>query len=150
MALVAPCGFRCDLCPAGVGSGVDRVRTSAAWSAIWGVDVPPDRIGCLGCHAGACLGAALPAPACAVRACAAGRKLTGCAACPDLPCERLERRLSGVERVAAEWRSRLSAEAWLRFVAPYAFARETLHALRRGRTPGDPGDDGSPSGQPGG
>lgn len=145
MALVAPCGFRCDRCPAYDGSGIDRVRTSAAWSAIWGVDVAPERIRCRGCHAGAAPGAALPEPACPVRACARGRRLTGCAACPDFPCELLERRLSAVEEIAARWKPRLSADAWERFVAPYAGARATLCALRaHASAPPRPADASSP------
>jgi hypothetical protein len=131
----ATCGFRCDLCPAFERNRVDPVRTSAAWSALWGVELAPERLRCRGCGVPAPRGAALPEPGCPVRACATGRNVSGCAACPECPCAQLERRLTSVEAVAARWRRRLSPDAYALFVEPY-LARAALPSARP--TAGEP------------
>lgn len=86
MAHPAYCGFDCEACP------VFKARTPqqrTALAARYGKK--PEQIHCGGCRSGAvnpdfCGG-------CALRACARGKGLAHCAACPAYPCPAVQQAL---------------------------------------------------------
>src|SRR5512139_2022666 len=50
--LLAPCGYRCDLCPAyreNIRGPGDQRRTSDGWFKYYGFRIPPEQICCDGC-----------------------------------------------------------------------------------------------------
>jgi len=132
-AIVARCGFRCDLCGAFVknsSSVTDRVQVAAAWSKYYHVDIKPESIRCYGCLAAKGRGFDLPSTACAVRRCVIRRKLDTCADCADYPCTTLEKSIRGVEKVIKKFKGKIPKREFDRFIAPYD-ARTTLNRLRK-------------------
>lgn len=110
--VIAYCGLDCAACPAFHGaerlSVADREAVARKWTTEFNSPFTANDIDCVGCsvtqgaHVAYCA-------MCKIRACAQGRALSNCAACPEFACDQLEGFLTNVPQ-----------------------ARETLVALRRG------------------
>ncbi|NLT74918.1 MAG: DUF3795 domain-containing protein, partial [Planctomycetes bacterium] len=82
--LLAMCGLDCAACPALIAHRTDdealRVKTAAEWSKQFGVEIPPERVDCVGClklegvHIGHC-------GECEIRQCGLDRHVKSCALC---------------------------------------------------------------------
>ena len=84
-SMIAFCGLDCSKCDAFLATVRDdeelRIQTAKKWSAWNGVEIPPEQIRCEGC-----LGNGVKTvycdSLCAIRKCAAEKKLVNCAGCP--------------------------------------------------------------------
>jgi hypothetical protein len=89
--IIAKCGYRCDLCPAyteNIKSEEDKKTVSEGWKRVFGFEVPPDEVECVGCH-----NKGKKADAgCPVRPCAVKRGLESCAYCENFDCDSLKTR----------------------------------------------------------
>jgi hypothetical protein len=108
----------------------DQIRVAKGWSEYFGLDVPPEKIGCNGCLPGDSGGLDFPDKNCPIRPCVIGRGLDNCATCEDYPCEKLEERMTGVEAVVRRFRGKIPQEEYDNFIPPYD-ARKTLDGIRR-------------------
>jgi hypothetical protein len=120
-AIIARCGYRCDLCPAyreNIHGPEDQQRTSDGWFKFYGFRIPPEQICCDGCRDERPAAHRIDAK-CPIRRCASARGLDTCAACPDHTCEHFISRT--VTRTSVEQRlgTTLSPEDYRRFVLPY-------------------------------
>jgi len=89
--LTGYCGLDCAECPAYIATQTNDDALRAKMAEEWGSDefpVSPTDITCAGCTSDGVRWTWCEQ--CAVRACAAERSVTTCAACPDYGCERLE------------------------------------------------------------
>jgi len=128
--LLAKCGFRCDLCPAYTGNiknDEDRSAVSRGWERLFGFDIPPDKVECVGCqnegrHADT---------ECPVRPCALEKGIENCALCDSFACDALKTRTNFLDdylKSAAD----LSDEDYVFFVKPYD-SRKRLNRIRERR-----------------
>lgn len=132
-AIVARCGFRCDLCGAFVkksSTAADRRVVAAAWSKYFRLKVKPASIRCNGCLSQDRGGYEYPAKNCATRRCVIKRNIANCAECTEYPCKALETRMCGVDKIIDRFREKMAKREFDRFIAPYD-ARITLNRLRQ-------------------
>lgn len=94
-AIIAKCGYRCDLCPAyetNLKSDADKLRMSEAWAKYCGFQVPPEQIqSCPGCKVSGA------DPTCTVRPCAIEKDVENCAHCGQFGCEKLKAKMNFIE-----------------------------------------------------
>ena len=127
-AVMAKCGFRCDLCPAyepnrGQMAGLEEI--SQGWFKYFGFQIPPDEIRCVGClnegqHAD---------KDCPVRPCAIQRKIDNCGLCKDFGCDRLKSRMNFIE-VYIKNPSTVPERDYHLYVEPY-LSRSRLDVIRK-------------------
>ena len=127
-AVIAKCGFRCDLCPAyepnrNLMPGTEEI--SKGWHTYFGFQIPPEEINCAGClnegkHAD---------KNCPVRPCAIQRKVKNCGECDDFGCDRLKSRMNFIEDYIKDPDS-LSDRDYLLYVEPY-LSKPRLDVIRR-------------------
>jgi hypothetical protein len=132
-AIVARCGFRCDTCVAFVKNSrtaTDRCKAAAGWSKYFHLNVKPDAMRCNGCLAKDCDDYEFPVKNCATRQCVIDRGLNNCSECAEYPCEKLDKRMKGVDRIIKRFQGQISKQEFDCFIAPYD-ARTTLNRLRR-------------------
>jgi hypothetical protein len=97
--IVGCCGIVCSGCPAYVATQKNddalRAQTAKEWSAMFHANIQPADINCDGCPSD---GPRLFAHCleCEIRACARGKKVSTCAACPEYACQKLEAFLAQV------------------------------------------------------
>ncbi|MDI9430564.1 MAG: DUF3795 domain-containing protein [Planctomycetota bacterium] len=102
--LLAMCGLDCAACPALIAHRTDdealRVKTAAEWSKQFGVEIPPERVDCVGClklegvHIGHC-------GECEIRQCGLDRHVKSCALCDDYGCPTISKFLDQVPHAKA-------------------------------------------------
>lgn len=112
------CGCcRCDLCPAyngNIKSFADRQRVSEGWLRYFGLDIPPEEVGCVGClNDGKLMDATCP-----IRPCVLGTGIGNCALCDAFTCDNLKSLLEFVEKAAASHRD-APEEDYNAFIRPY-------------------------------
>ncbi len=135
-AIVARCGFRCDLCPAffkNSRTAADRLAASAGWSRYFHLHVKPEAMRCNGCFAAPRADRTFPDKKCSIRRCVTERELGNCAACKAYPCVELEQRMKRVEKVIRRFQKKIARKEFDRFIAPYD-ARKTLNRLAHRHT----------------
>ena len=112
------CGYRCDLCPAyndNIKNKNNRQKISEGWKRYFKSEVPPEKIGCVGCinegkHTEA---------NCSVRPCVLEKKVENCAYCDDFICEDLRGRVEYMEELLEKCANNLSEEDYRLFFQPY-------------------------------
>lgn len=90
--MLSYCGLDCSACPAYQAHRNDdqalREKTAPEWSRMYGADLKPEDINCVGCtvdqgvHIGHC-------SECEFRRCATYRTLANCGECQEYPCPKL-------------------------------------------------------------
>lgn len=91
---IAYCGLDCERCPAFLATQRGDLEALAGvaerWSAETGLEIAADSILCDGCGSG---GERINrfCAVCGIKECAAGRRLSTCAACDEYACEKLRR-----------------------------------------------------------
>jgi hypothetical protein len=131
--MIARCGFSCHLCLAfreNNKNHADQVRVANGWLEYFGLDIPPEKIRCDGCLPDDSGEFDFPDQNCAIRLCVVEKGLENCAYCEDYPCEKLEARMSSVEKVAKRFQGTIKQEGYDNFIAPYD-ARKTLDGIRK-------------------
>ena len=87
------CGIDCSKCPAYIATinddNVLREKTAKEWSKLYGLNLKPEDINCLGCHNDKVLWR--HCKECDIRKCALSKKLSSCAYCPYYPCNNLRK-----------------------------------------------------------
>jgi hypothetical protein len=91
--MLSYCGLDCSACPAYLAHRDDdqalRERTAPEWSKMYGADLKPADINCVGCavaqgvhirHCGVC----------EYRRCGMSKKLSNCGECQEYPCAKLQ------------------------------------------------------------
>lgn len=107
--LIGVCGIACAECGAHLATKNNdealRRKTAEEWSKIYGVDIKPEAIDCVGCttttgkhfhHF----------TVCEIRACGQAKKVTNCGRCPDYACETI----NGFFKMAPAAKAVLDAE----------------------------------------
>jgi len=92
--LIGVCGIICSECGAYLATKNNdeaiRQKTAAEWSKMFGAEIPPESIACVGCitpqgtHFQHCA-------ECDLRACAQKKGAANCGRCPDYPCQKITR-----------------------------------------------------------
>ena len=89
--LIAVCGMDCAACAAYKATQADddvqRAKTAAEWTKMFGHEFTPVEINCDGCvaagrHVAYC-------GMCEIRACGARHRVANCGLCPEYPCGRI-------------------------------------------------------------
>jgi len=94
MEMIAYCGIKCSECPAYIATVTNddslREKTAKEWSKMFGGEIKPSDINCMGCLAkeGAVFG---HCSVCEIRACGMEKEVENCAYCGDFMCEKLEK-----------------------------------------------------------
>ena len=125
-AIIAKCGYRCDLCPAyepNVKSDADIKRMCDAWAKYFGFQIPPEEFsGCAGCiKEGA-------DPNCPVRPCAIEKDVENCAHCDQFACDKLKTRVNFVEEKIKDF-SNIPQDDYDLFIKPF-ISKERLLKIR--------------------
>lgn len=88
--IMAYCGLLCGECPAYKATVADdmaiREKTAKAWSKMFGREVVPETINCLGCNSDVLFS---HCSVCEIRACAQGKGIAHCGKCGDFACEKV-------------------------------------------------------------
>ena len=126
------CGYRCDLCPAFVDNVnilVDRTTLRKAWQKFFNLDIPEDRLICVGCKK---TGRRLDS-ACPVRPCALQKHLQNCSFCELFEsCDTLRLRADIINEIKKKHNGTLSAEDYKLYFRPYEGRKElTQHRKKR-------------------
>jgi len=122
------CGYRCDLCQfytKNIKSEKDKERVSQEFNRIFGWDVKPEDVECVGCkndgkHAD---------PNCPVRPCALEKGVENCAHCPEFICDTLKKRINFTEDFLTKSKSPLSKEDFDKYIEPYK-SKERMLKIR--------------------
>lgn len=91
--MLAMCGLRCNECPANRAMLTDddelRKNTALQWSQMYGADIKPESVNCVGCT-GKDEGPRFShCDNCEIRACGLKRGVDNCAQCSEYPCLKL-------------------------------------------------------------
>ncbi|MDA3852420.1 MAG: DUF3795 domain-containing protein [Spirochaetaceae bacterium] len=90
--MIAKCGIDCAQCDAYKATIEDsdelRVKTAQQWSKMFGHQIDPITINCMGCQSQETLFS--HCQVCGIRSCANEKGLTTCADCPDYGCEKVQ------------------------------------------------------------
>ena len=126
-AIIAKCGYRCDLCPAyetNLKSDADKQRMSDAWAKYCGFEVPPEQIQrCPGCQVSGA------DPTCTVRPCAIEKGVENCAHCEQFGCKKLKEKMNFVEDNIKVDLSTIPEEDFHLFIKPF-ITKESLQEIR--------------------
>ena len=126
-AIIAKCGYRCDLCPAyeaNLKSDADKQRMSDAWAKYCGFQVPTEQIqSCPGCLVSGA------DPTCTVRPCAIEKDVANCAHCDQFGCEKLKAKMNFVEDNVKVDLSTIPEEDFNLFIKPF-ITKESLQEIR--------------------
>ena len=92
--MISMCGLDCATCPAYLAtlhdSDDERRKTAETWSKMYGHEIKPGDINCMGClspgdiHLAHC-------SECEMRKCGLEKKVVNCGRCGDYPCEKLSK-----------------------------------------------------------
>jgi hypothetical protein len=127
-AILAPCGFRCDLCPAfseNVTSLFQQQRISQGWEKYLRMKVEPQDVVCGGCiYKGKVIDRHCP-----VRPCVRKQNVNNCGECTHFICGKLKPRIEMVEEIRKEY-SEISKRDYRMFIRPYE-SRKRLMELRK-------------------
>ncbi len=97
--MIAFCGIDCGACPAMIAlkNNDDELRkkTAAEWSKMFGAEMKPEDINCVGCSAEG-QHIAYCESMCEIRSCARARSVNTCAECDDYLCEKLGKFIANV------------------------------------------------------
>jgi hypothetical protein len=112
------CGYRCDLCQfyiKNIESQKDKERVSQEFNRIFGYNVQPEDVECVGCknegkHAD---------PDCPVRPCALEKGVENCAHCSEFICDRLKERINFTEEFLRDNKKPLSDKDFQSYIKPY-------------------------------
>lgn len=90
--IISKCGILCSGCTAYKATVEDsralREQTAREWSQMFGADIAPESINCLGCQNADTLFA--HCQVCGIRNCAESRGLKTCADCSDYGCDKVQ------------------------------------------------------------
>ncbi len=119
------CGYRCDLCQfytKNVKSEKDKEKVSQEFKRIFGYDIKPEDVECVGCknegkHADT---------SCPVRPCALERGVENCAHCSECVCDRLKGRINFTEEFLRKNKQPLSDEDIQLYIKPYQSKERVL------------------------
>lgn len=129
-AILARCGYRCDLCLAFRANveadPLNQQRLSDGWFIYFGFRIPPEKIICDGCLS---VGTPTIDQGCPVRPCAAEKGLASCADCAEYICPRLAERIVVFEDIRQKLGREIPAGDRVRFILPYE-NKERLDARR--------------------
>jgi hypothetical protein len=123
------CGYRCDLCQfynENVISEEDKERVSKDFKRIYGYDIKPEDVECVGCknegkHADT---------GCPVRPCALEKGVENCAHCGEFICDRLKERINFTEEFLRDNQKTLSGKDFELYVKPYQ-SKERMVKINR-------------------
>lgn len=89
--MMACCGLLCSECMAYKATVADdmslREKTAEQWSRMFGAEIEPEQINCLGCHSDVLFS---HCHVCETRACVKGKALENCGKCSDFACGKVE------------------------------------------------------------
>ena len=130
------CGYRCDLCQFYTGttkSKEDREKVSREFKRIFGFDIKPEDVECVGCknegkHADT---------GCPVRPCAMEKGLENCAHCGEFICDKLKERINFVDEFSRGNKKPLSEEDVQLYLEPYR-SKERMVRLHKELKKGSP------------
>ena len=132
-AMLARCGFRCDLCPAfkdNVTGPEHQQWVSDGWFKYYGFRIPADRIRCDGCRAEDSTCPNRIDVDCPVRPCVIDKGLDSCAQCDGYVCPRLSQRLVDGAEVSAKMARPIPPQELDAFIRAYDNKRR-LEQIRR-------------------
>ena len=123
------CGYRCDLCQfytKNIKSEKDKERVSQDFNRIFGYDIKPENVECVGCkNEGKHVAAS-----CSVRSCALEKGIENCAHCSEFICNKLESKINFTEKFLRNNKKQLSDKDFQLYVKPYE-SRERLLEIRK-------------------
>ncbi len=123
------CGYRCDLCQfytKNIKSEKDKERVSREFNRIFGYDIKPEDVECVGCkNEGKHV-----ATSCSVRLCALEKGVENCAHCSEFICDKLKRKMNFIEDFLRNNKKPLSEEDFKSYIKPYQ-SRERLLKIRK-------------------
>lgn len=89
--IMAYCGLMCSECPAYKATVADdaalRKQTAENWSSMFGANISPEQINCLGCDSDVLFD---HCNVCEIRSCAKEQTLEDCGKCASFPCGKVE------------------------------------------------------------
>jgi hypothetical protein len=116
--ILSKCGYRCDLCPAykeNIKSEADKTAVSEGWKRLFGFEVPPDQVECVGCHNKG----QHADSGCPVRPCVLEKGFENCAVCEKFECDSLKTRTGFLEDYLKKGGKVISEEDYKAFVLAY-------------------------------
>ncbi len=123
------CGYRCDLCQLytkNIKSEKDKQRVSQEFNRIFGSNIRPEDVECVGCkNEGKHV-----APSCPVRLCALKKGVENCAHCSEFICDKLKRKINFIEDFLKNSKKPLSEKDFQSYIKPYQ-SRERLLEIRK-------------------
>ena len=123
------CGYRCDLCQfytKNIKSEKDKERVSQDFNRIFGYDIKPKDVECVGCkNEGKHV-----EPNCPVRSCALKKGVENCAYCSEFICDKLKRRINFTEKFSRNNKKPLSEEDFQSYIKPYQ-SKERMLKIRK-------------------
>ena len=122
--IIAPCGYRCDLCPVYYKNiaNIDKQKLSDGYLKYFNSQILPEEIkSCKGCFNEG-------EKDCLVRSCVFDKRIDNCTQCPDFGCDKLKTKMNIIEDNIKDVSS-LSEEDYNLFVRSYA-SKERLSKIR--------------------
>jgi hypothetical protein len=126
--LLAKCGFRCDLCPAyyeNIKSNEDKVKLSEGWQRVFGFNISPEEVECVGCHNEG----KHADSGCLVRPCVIEKGLDNCACCKNFGCDSLKTRIDFLDNLLTKQDRKITDEDYQHYALAYE-SRPRLMKLR--------------------
>ena len=123
------CGYRCDLCQCytkNIKSEKDKERVSKDFNRIFGSDIKPENVECVGCkNEGKHVETSCP-----VRSCALEKGVENCAHCSAFICAKLKRKTNFAEKLLRRSKKPLSEEDFQSYIKPYE-SKERLLKIKK-------------------
>jgi len=126
--ILSKCGFRCDLCPAyseNITCDEDKKAVSEGWKRLFGFEIPPEEIECVGCHNKG----NHPDNGCPVRPCAVERNIENCGFCDNFECDALKTRTGFLDDYLKKRSVDISTADYERYIVPYE-SRERMKSIK--------------------
>lgn len=127
--ILALCGYKCDLCQfytKNIKSERDKERVSQDFNRIFGYDIKPEDVECVGCkNEGKHVESG-----CTVRPCALEKGVENCAHCSEFICDKLKGKINFMEKFLRNNKKPLSEEDFQLYIKPYE-SRERLLEIRK-------------------